>query len=270
MIAHASPLEHGLLLVLGTIAIGGYWMAWTSQRRPSMWRLAAWCVGVVALLASMLPVTEEWAQRSFAGHMVQHLLMIVVAAPCLVVAAPVRTMRHLVTTRSTDVERAVFRHWRSAGAPFAAAAFLSVLYLTHLTAIYDLALRNRFVHDVEHVAYVVTAVSLWAAVRSTGQRAGVRRVGSVFAVIAGGALLGVVLLSASSPLVSTYADLQGTDAALDDQRAAASLMWVGGMATTLPMLLIAVWSWASTEERVARRTEALQDAITPARHGSDL
>ena len=39
-------------------------------------------------------------------------------------------------------------------------------------------------------------------------------------------------------------------------------MWVTGMLTTLPLLVLAVWRWASTEERIARRAEALADAAT--------
>ena len=42
-------------------------------------------------------------------------------------------------------------------------------------------------------------------------------------------------------------------------------MWVTGMLTTLPLLVLAVWRWAATEERVARRAEALADAATDLR-----
>jgi hypothetical protein len=48
----------------------------------------------------------------------------------------------------------------------------------------------------------------------------------------------------------------GIEAALDDQRAAASLMWVGGMAITLPLLIVSVWRWAAAEERIAERAES--------------
>ena len=85
----------------------------------------------------------------------------------------------------------------------------------------------------------------------------------MFGVIAGGALLGMILLSATAPLMPTYEARLGAARALDDQRAAAALMWVTGMLTTLPLLVLAVWRWASTEERIARRAEALADAATP-------
>ena len=86
----------------------------------------------------------------------------------------------------------------------------------------------------------------------------------MFGVIAGGALLGMILLSATAPLMPTYEARLGAEAALDDQRAAAAIMWVTGMLTTLPLLVLAVWRWAATEERIARRAEALADAATHA------
>lgn len=260
MIAHSSGFEHGGLIVAAVLSILLYGWGWLRSQRAPTWRLGAWWGGVGALLVSVLPVMERWAQQSFTGHMVQHLVMIVVAAPLLVLARPLTTVRTLSTkrVRVTATERAIARRWRAHGAIAAAACFVLVLYITHLTAIYDTALRNRFVHDTEHVAYVASALALWAAIRSAGRAAVVERVGAVFAVIAGSALLGVVLLSASSPLVPTYADRLGAQDALTDQRVAASLMWVGGMATTLPLLVIAVWAWASAEERVARQAEAIR------------
>ena len=94
------------------------------------------------------------------------------------------------------------------------------------------------------------------------RRAGgaVARIGSVFGVIAGSALLGMILLPATEPLMPTYEARLGADEALDDQRSAAALMWASGMFTTLPLLVVAVWRWASTEQRVAQRAEALADA----------
>jgi putative membrane protein len=85
-------------------------------------------------------------------------------------------------------------------------------------------------------------------------------------VIAGTAMLGVVLMSASEPLIPTYVEQLGVDRALDDQRLAASFLWAGGMGLTLPLLLTSVWVWASAEQRMAARSEALADrARTSAR-----
>jgi putative membrane protein len=99
-------------------------------------------------------------------------------------------------------------------------------------------------------------------VTANGRIAAPHRVGAVFGVIGGSALLGVILLSATAPLISTYALELGVEAALDDQRAAASLMWVGGMAITLPLLMVSVWRWAAAEERVAVRSEEARNGRT--------
>ena len=55
----------------------------------------------------------------------------------------------------------------------------------------------------------------------------------------------MILLSATEPLVPTYEARLGAARALTDQRTAAALMWVGGMVTTVPLLVIAVWRWAA-------------------------
>jgi cytochrome c oxidase assembly factor CtaG len=101
---------------------------------------------------------------------------------------------------------------------------------------------------------------MWAAVLGVGRTAAPARIGAVFGVIAGSAFLAIVLMAATAPMMPTYEARLGPRAALDDQRAAAAIMWVSGMFTTLPLLVLAVWRWAATEERVARRSEALADA----------
>jgi hypothetical protein len=136
--------------------------------------------------------------------------------------------------------------------------FVTVLFATHLTSLYDRALHDRLLHEVEHLAYLAGAVLAWAAV-VVGRRSGsVARMGAVFGIGVGGAVLGMALVSAREPLIPTYVDRLGPAEALADQQAAAALMWVTGMATTLPLLVIAVWRWASAEERITRRAEALE------------
>ncbi len=262
MFAHTNLLAHGVFVAGCCAVLALYGVAWLSLPNRSTLRLWSWAGGLVALAVSTAPMIESWAGRSFAGHMVQHLLMIVVAAPLLVLARPVSTIstKWMPSKMHSTVRRRAASWWRRAGALVAPSFFLATLYVTHLTGIYDAALTNQFVHDLEHVAYVAAACGLWAVVTASGRASSPRRVGAVFGVIGGSALLGVVLLSATTPLVPTYAHELGADAALDDQRAAASLMWVGGMAITLPLLIVSVWRWAATEERIAERSEAASAA----------
>jgi putative membrane protein len=261
MLAHTSLLAHGAFVVACCVALGLYGAAWLASPRRSTVRLWSWTLGMVALAVSTAPTVERWAAASFTGHMVQHLLMIVVAAPLLVLARPVATFAAHWSPGwlRSAVHRRTSAWWRRSGPLVAPTVFLAVLYITHLTGIYDAALHSQPVHDLEHLAYVGAACALWAVVTAGGRASAAARVGAVFGVIGGSALLGVVLLTASTPLVPTYAIELGTDAAVDDQRAAASLMWVGGMAITLPLLIVAVWRWAAAEQRIAERSEAARD-----------
>lgn len=264
LLAH-SGADHATMSVVATVAVATYGMA--ALRVPG-WdrrRTVAWAAGVGIVLVASLPTMESAAERSFTGHMVQHLLVIVLAAPLLVLARPLRLAMRAGWISESSGGRTVARLWHRAGPMLAPAAFVVVLFATHLTSIYDDALGNRLLHEGEHAAYLVVAVAVWAAVLGPG-RSGVGRVAVAFGVSAGGALLGIILLSANEPLIPTYEARLGTAEAISDQRAAAALMWVSGMLTTVPLLLIAFWGWIAKEQQRTRRAEALVDAASRSNH----
>lgn len=263
MIGH-SGIDHLGIGLAAALAIGAYGIAWLRQAHRDPWRLCWWIGGVVLVVVASSPALERLAEESFTGHMVQHLLVIIGAAPLLVLARPIHTAMKAGWIPATALGRRVGAAWHGTGPVLGPGLFVVVLFVTHLTSIYDRALDDRLLHEAEHAAYLLGAVAMWSAVLGVGRSAAVARIGSVFGVIAGGALLGMILLSATAPLMPTYETRLGADRALDDQRTAAAIMWVTGMLTTLPLLLLAVWRWASTEERIAHRAEALADAATPA------
>jgi putative membrane protein len=255
MLGHTG-IDHVAVSAAAVIAIAVYGLAWTRRAATDGWRLWSWAGGVGLLVLASSPWIERLAEESFTGHMVQHLIVIALAAPLLVLAQPVRTVAVWVPPTATG--RRLGALWRHGAAVIGPLVFVVVLFVTHLTAIYDRALHDRWVHEVEHAAYLLGAVLTWAALVGAARRsASAARVGAAFGLGVGGAVLGMILLSATEPLVPTYEARLGAARALSDQRTAAALMWVGGMATTVPLLVIAVWRWASTEERIARRSEAL-------------
>lgn len=257
MLAHTG-IDHVALGVVAAAAIGGYGWAWLRQRRSEAWRLTAWAGGVGVVLLASLPFVERLAAESFTGHMVQHLLVIVVAAPLLVLAAPLRTLTAARTLPTTAPGRRLAAWWHQWAAVVGPLGFVTVLFVTHLSSIYDEALHRRWLHELEHAAYLGGAVLTWSAVLGPRRSGAVGRVGAAFGVSAGGALLAMILLTAPEPLIDTYAARLGADA-LDDQRRAAALMWVGGMLTTVPLFVLAVWRWASAEHRAVTRAESLTD-----------
>ena len=257
MIAHSSGLDHLALYIGSVVFVTLYVWMWALTPARSTMRLAAWIGGVATIFAASMPWMESVAEESFTGHMIQHLLVIAIAAPLLVVAEPLRTATRSGVVPTTAAGRSLGAFWRRAAPVLGPVAFVLALFVTHLTSIYDRALGDRLVHELEHAAYLGSAVLLWSAVLGPGRAAAVARVGVAFGVAAAGSVLGIALLSASEPLIPTYERRLGFDDALADQRTAAAIMWIGGMVTTVPLLLVAMWRWASAEERNARRAESL-------------
>jgi putative membrane protein len=263
MIAHGSLAGHVPATVAAIAAVVVYHVAWSRRPTSTVWPVVSWSAGVTVAVTATMPPVEAMAARSFTGHMVQHLVFLMVSAPLLVWARPWRTFtrafsgghRHLHRfALPASPLRAVLRDY---GALLAAAAAFVFMVLVHLTALYDAALRSPVVHDVEHVGFLAAGVASWSVVMAGGRRRGPTQMMAIFATITAMSLLSMVLLAAGEPLSQVYADRAGTAAALDDQRNGATLMWISGLGVTLPMLLVATWRWATLEERIAHRIDSL-------------
>lgn len=258
MIAHTG-VDHVAVGVVGAVAVALYGAGWLRLAHPSAVRLWAWIGGVALVVVASLPFMEALAQDSFSGHMVQHLVVIIAAAPLLVLARPVHTLTTAGWMPLTAFGRRTGVLWHRWAPALGPGLFLVVMFATHLTPIYDDALGNRWLHETEHAAYLLSACAMWAAVVGVRRTGAAARVAAVFGVIALSSFLGLILMAAARPLMPTYEARLGFDHALSDQRSAAAIMWVTGLLTTLPLLVAAVWRWASAEEQMARRAESLAD-----------
>jgi putative membrane protein len=256
MIGHADLAPEVAFLGALTAATGAYVLAWAARPTPFS-RLVWWALGVAVLVVADSPPVHAMAERSFTGHMLQHLLILAAAAPALVLARPGRTFARLVSARMIARARGAGRAARPALVVAGPVVANVILVVIHVTSIYERALRSEAWHVAEHAGFLVAGFLLWSAVLAPLVVRGPWRVATAFATVAATSLLGMVIATSRTPLSSTYVERQGLDAALDDQRLGASLMWVGGMALTVPLVVAAVWRWAAAEERATQRRERL-------------
>jgi putative copper resistance protein D len=242
----------------------------TRRGRPSRRRLFLAGLGVV--FAALQTPIDAGAATSFAVHMIQHLLLTMVAAPLLVLSAPVtlalqattpqRRRRLLSALHSAPV--------RLLSAPIAAwSLFVVVLWGTHFTALYELTLRSPGIHALEHLVYLATAVLFWIPVVGLDPApAGLShpaRILYLFLAMPAMAFLGLALFSANRVLYPTYAAVEGVSRALADQRVAGALMWTGTMFLIVPALGFVLLDWMRADDRAARRIDArLQRTHVPA------
>lgn len=219
--------------------------------------------GLVVVFAALQSPIDAGAATSFAVHMTQHLLLTMVAAPLMVLGAPVtlalqamsptRRRRLLSALRSVPV--------RLLSSPIAAwSLFVAVLWGTHLTSLYELTLRSPGVHALEHLAYLATALLFWIPVVGLDPApAGLShpaRILYLFLAMPAMAFLGLALFSADRVLYPTYAAVEGASRALADQRVAGALMWTGTMFLIVPALGFVLLDWMRADEREARRVDA--------------
>lgn len=232
-------------------------------------------------LAVATPI-DAFAQKLLWVHMIQHMLLLTVAAPLIVLGVPWMSLwRPLPLGFRRTVARTVYR---SPGfAPVRAVArwlatplgawlvFTLGLYAWHLPAAYDLALRSSLVHALEHLTFMLCAMLFWAQVtalppsRQTLSRLG--RVGFVLAGSATNVLLAAVLAFTPEALYPYYVHLlnrPGGISALSDQQIAAGIMWSAG---DVPFGIAIAWlvhGWLSEHEA---RTRALDEPLSVTTRG---
>lgn len=268
--AAAWPIEPVVVAPLLLAALL-YWQGGrlrVSPRRAgfaSRARAAAFYCGLLAILLAVDSPLDPLADSLFAAHMTQHVLLLVVAPPLIVLAAPwSRLWQPLPLSVRRTLARGIVcsprtRLLRSAAhavaLPLTAWLLFDVnLLVWHLPALYDLTLRNQAVHELEHALFFFTGLLFWAQVfESPPFRARLDWLWRVAFVTTGmlvGWVLAVVLAFAPAPLYPAYATLTsrpGGLSALADQRIAAGVMWVPGSIPFTIAFIVFLYRWLEPE-----------------------
>jgi putative membrane protein len=186
--------------------------------------------------------------------MIQHLLITLVAAPLLLAGTPGWLLRALLeTTRLLPLAQKA-RH------PLIAfAAFNLVFALSHLPAVYELALSTEPLHAAQHLIFLSTAILLWLPVLSPLAEVPpyppLGQLLYLFLQTVPASLVGALLAHASSPFYATYvlAPRLTSLSPLEDQQLGGLIMWVGSGIYFLLATACVFFAWASREEAANRR-----------------
>jgi cytochrome c oxidase assembly factor CtaG len=240
----------------------------TPQRAPSRAQKACLVAGITVLLVALLSPLDEVALRLQWAHMLQHVLLLVVAPPLVVLARPwevasagfgPRLRRLLAAPQRALATRG--RHVVAATA--AVTVFVSVMWLWHIPALYNLTLRNEAVHNLEHTAFLAVGLLFWTvALPRRDDAASVGLMGRAAVVLAGlvGSWALAVFIGYAPAVLYAYSG-SGSLTAIADQQLAAGVMWVPA---SLPFVIVLVAlgaRWLENDARAAdtetrRRLEA--------------
>ena len=186
--------------------------------------------GVIVSLATVLSPLHQVAAELFSAHMVQHLLLVIVAAPLLAAGMP----------RTISLN------------PFAIFVLhTGAMWAWHLPSLYDAALTSDALHGLEHLSFLITGVLFWSYVLRGSASAILQRVGLTFAIALQSAALGALLAFASRPLYSSH--LSSTASwnmtPLEDQQLAGALMWVPPGIVYLAVMVVLLFRWFGRLDR---------------------
>lgn len=230
----------------------GWWRLRRRGHPPARWRLALYGLGLAAIAAALLSPIDDLADELFPMHMVQHLLLTMVAAPLVLLGNPLpvvlwgvprrvrRCLAHPLTREAT------FR--KALGVltllPVAWLVYVVDLWAWHVPLLYQRALEHEAVHVAEHFAFFSTALLFWWPIVRPGPRLHPQthpgfEVLYLIAATAQNTALGVLLTLPERSFYPYYdqtAIRLGVNA-VNEQAAAGGIMWVSGHMYLLPILL---------------------------------
>ncbi len=239
--------------------------------RPTALQAAAFYTGLLSLVIALDSPIDAYADELLWVHMVQHIILLTVAPPLILLGRPWPTMwRALPRPSRSWVAREVARSpLRALAKPLAAwILFNGAIVVWHIPAAYDLTERNGLVHVCEHAIFFFFGLLFWARVIDTGPlRPHLQwpaRIAYIVGAMIVGWVLAIVLVVAPHPIYQHYANLPsrpGGISALTDQQLAGGMMWVGGSIAYTIALLIVLYKWVAPEP--PPRARALDSVAYP-------
>jgi len=266
------------LAIFLPVVIAAFWYA-RGSRRPKLHpvprrrrsyvlpaRAACFYAALAVVLLALDSPLDDYADKLFWAHMLQHVLLLTVAAPLVVLGAPWLafwrplplgfrrgTAHAFATGFLSPVRRAAVLVGKPASAWL---LFNADIALWHVPSLYDLTLRNTGIHYLEHTSFVALGVLFWThVVASPPLRVRLSYMQQLVYVISAATaswLLAVVLAIATHPLYGAYVALQhrpGGISALADQQLAAGVMLGPGSVAFAIAVFYGIYAWLGADER---------------------
>lgn len=264
-----DPVTVTMLLAVGSAYLAGLVRMGRMGRSFPAGRWTAFASGWLVLVFALVSPIDAYADVSFSVHMVQHLLLSLVAPGLLAIGAPITLALRTLPVRAARALAAVMRS-RAVGVlanPIVGwGVFVGVPIVVHASRLFDRALTSSGWHALEHGLWLAAALVYWwpivGADPSPHRMGDGARLLSLALAMPFMSFLALAIYTADVPLYPAYASLPAPwgPGALADQRNAAAMMWVAGnLALVIAMLLVAA-SWKRQDDERQRRLEMREDA----------
>lgn len=276
--AFLTSWEWRLDVILVVTLLGGVYVAgwWRLRRQDAYiartWRLALYLAGLAIICLSLLSPIDTFGSLLFFMHMIQHVLLLMLAPLLLLLADPLpvilwglpRGPRQVVGGLLTRhaVPRRLLRALTLM--PVAWLLYVLNLWVWHVPVAYEAALRHELIHDIEHLAFFVTALLFWWPITNPAPRVhghvdhGLRIMYVIFATLQNTLLAALISLidRVLYPYYTAVPQLWGLTP-LQDQITGGLIMWIPGGMMYVITALVLVARKLHHEEQITRQHEAL-------------
>jgi putative membrane protein len=237
------------------------------------WQAVAHGAGIAVIAIALLSPLDHASDVLFSAHMAQHELLMLIAAPLIVLGRPLAPVmwslpRHTrVALRHAARKRPLIRAWAVFTAPVVALALHALArWLWHVPALFDAALAHERLHAFQHLTFFATAVLFWwTLIHGRYGRVGYGvSVAFVFITLIHSGLLAAMLSFANEPLYDhgSRTIRIGMDALVDQQRAGL-VMWVPAGIAMMSIGLALFAAWLGHAEKRSR-AQFVRQADAPA------
>jgi putative membrane protein len=244
-------------VLLGVLGLGAGYL-WLVRGRLSV-RSIGFVTGLLVLVIALdSPLDALGDSYLFSAHMLQHLLLILVVPPLLLLGTPPQAAGRLLKVHLVGRVERMFNR------PLAAWWIgMGTVWLWHLPSLYNAALANENIHLIEHLSFLVTSTLFWWPVLAPVEDRRMKAISAVFylflAAVAN-SVLGILLAYASPGAYPAYQNPVDEFGILDlirnqwgitpalDQQAGGLLMWIAGAPVYLLAAIQSLSRWYNTPE----------------------
>ncbi len=258
-------------VILLCILLGGVYYYAVTQLRPRVSdadrvkrsQLIYYTLGVLTVyVAAGSPLHDLADQYLASAHMLQHVLLTLVAAPLLLAGIPVWVWQALLRVRGVMPVARVLTHWL-----MALAVFNAVMLLVHLPSAVDLQLREWWFHLFAHTTLMAAGLVMWwpvlSAVPELPRLAYPLQMGYLFLQSLVPAVMASFITFSDRVVYQAYAEaprIWGISP-LDDQQIAGGLMKLLGTIILWSFIAVAFFKWYEREEAEARGPRRQEDEL---------
>ena len=228
----------GPLMLALVIYVAGFVRLWarSTRGRPVLRNQAIlYALGWLSLVIALVSPLHQAGERSFAFHMVEHEIIMLISALLLVASrsGPALLWAFPAAARATLGRLGSWNLWRKLADPVVATAVQgAAIWAWHAPGLFNMALHDEGWHVVQHLSFLVSALFFWwAMVHGRSRGAHVTAAVCLFVTSMVGGGLGALMALSNSPWYRDYAMLEMTPWGLtpeQDQQVAGLIMWVPG------------------------------------------